>query len=68
MKVDPRVPQLLIDYDYFCSRFDALDFGEFVILWHAADVIAESEIAASLERYESPETNASGPATTGTVH
>lgn len=65
MKVDPLAPQLLLDYDYFCSSVGPLPFGEFIALWHAADVVAQSMIAEGFEPDELPgfivrETNSGG--------
>lgn len=41
MKIDPFAPQLLIDYDYFCRILGPLAFGDFIALWHAADVLMQ---------------------------
>jgi hypothetical protein len=55
VKVDPLAPQLLLDYDYFCRRFGHLAFGEFVVLWHAADVAMQTAIDEGFEPYEIPD-------------
>jgi hypothetical protein len=68
VKVDPLVPQLLIDYGYFCSRFGYLAFGEFVVLWHAADVVMQSAIDDGFEPYEVPDLISPDETPTDTVH
>lgn len=54
MRVDPLAPQLLIDHDYFYRRFGHLAFGEFVVLWHAADVVMQSAIDDGFEPHDVP--------------
>lgn len=49
VKIDPLAPRLIIDYVYFCGMFGPLDFAEFIALWHAADVVAQSAIEESCE-------------------
>lgn len=68
MKVDPLAPQLLIDYDYFCRRFGHLAFGEFIALWHAADVATQTAIDEGFEPYEVPDLIFPDAVPTNTVH
>lgn len=49
MNVDPFAPQLLLDYHYFCERFGPLSFPEFIALWHAADVMMTTALAAGFD-------------------
>lgn len=55
MNVDPFAPQLLIDYDHFCRRFGHLDFGEFMALWHAADVLMEAGLQLGYHPLQVPD-------------
>jgi len=68
VKVDPLVPQLLIDYDYFCSVFGPLAFGEFVIVWHAADVLTQSAVAEGFAPHESPDLFVTDAAAEESIH
>jgi hypothetical protein len=67
-EVDPLAPQLLIDYDYFCRRFGHLAFGEFVVLWHAADVVMQSTIDDGFDPHEVPDLIFPDLELTDTVH
>jgi hypothetical protein len=55
MNVDPFAPSLLIDYDHFCRRYGHLDFGEFMALWHAADVLMAAGLELGYEPHRVPE-------------
>jgi hypothetical protein len=68
VKVDPLAPQLLIDYDYFCRRFGHLAFGEFLMLWHAADAAMQAAIGEGSEPHEVPDLIFPGAEPADTVH
>lgn len=55
MKIDPFATQLLIDYDYLCGMFGPMPFGDFIALWHAADVLMQSAIEEGFEPHEVPD-------------
>jgi hypothetical protein len=49
VKIDPFAPQILIDYAHFCDEFGLLSFAEFIALWHAADALMQTAVAAGFE-------------------
>jgi len=68
VKVDPLAPQLLIDYGYFCRRFGYLAFGEFIALWHAAEVAMQAAIDEGFEPYEVADLIFPDAVPIGTIH
>jgi hypothetical protein len=53
--MDPKTNHLLLDYVAMTEKFGFLDFGEFVTLWHAADVLMEAGLQAGFEPQDVPE-------------
>jgi tetratricopeptide (TPR) repeat protein len=51
----PDTPQLLIHFNYCCHLFGAVDFDQFIALWHAADVTLRHEPPPAYVRYHIPD-------------
>jgi hypothetical protein len=50
MKTDPLAPRIVIDYVRFCGTFGPFPFGDFIALWHAADVMEHATVHHHGER------------------
>jgi hypothetical protein len=55
MMIEPKTNQLLLDYALMTEKFGALDFGEFIAVWHAADALMAVSIQMGLEPADVPD-------------